>query len=78
MSDALELGLVFLVIGILGTALGLFLWGDIAPKGSRYRSIQDEEVSGCGLQLAAVAGLVTIISLISVGYGVWKWFTTSN
>jgi hypothetical protein len=78
MSETLTFELVFLVIGILGTALGLFLWRDIAPKGSMYRSVRDEEVSGCGLQLAVVAGLVTIISLIAVGYGVWKWLTTSN
>jgi hypothetical protein len=64
-------GLILLVVGLAGLALGLFLWRDIAPEGSMYRSRQDEEHSGCGLQLAVVAGLVIIVALIVLGYGAW-------
>ena len=65
-------GLILLVVGLVGLALGLFLCRDIALEGSMYRSRQDEEHSGCGLQLAVVAGLVIIVALIVLGYGAWK------
>jgi len=63
----IKTALVFLVLSLVTIALGLFLWSD-----SNSESAAEVEVEGCGIRLAVLGGLVMIISLIAIGYGIWQ------
>jgi hypothetical protein len=61
-------GLFLLIVGLAGTALGLFLWKD------QDGSVLSKEQGDKGLRMAVVSGIVIIISLVVFGYSAWQSF----
>lgn len=61
-------GLVLFIVGLLGTALGLFLWKD------QDGSVVSKEQGDFGIRLAVLSGIVVIVSLIVFGYAVRESF----